>query len=57
MTSSECAAGYACINLSADGGVTGTCTQLCRNNTDCTTGTCIGSLACGGMATALKFCQ
>jgi hypothetical protein len=57
MSNVDCAPGYTCINLSNDGGVAAACTQLCKNNTDCTTGMCTGSIACGTAATDLKFCQ
>jgi hypothetical protein len=57
MTSADCAAGFACIDLSTDGGTTGSCTQLCHVDGDCSAGKCTGTLACGGTATALKFCQ
>jgi hypothetical protein len=36
--------------------VSATCMQLCNTNMDCTTGTCTGTLSCGGMASGLKFC-
>jgi hypothetical protein len=56
MGSSDCAAGYTCVNLSTDGGTAGTCTQLCKTNTDCTSGMCTGTIACGTTPTNFKFC-
>ena len=56
MGSADCAAGYTCVNMSSDGGVAGFCTQYCKTNTDCITGTCTGTIACGTTSTTLKFC-
>jgi hypothetical protein len=56
MGSSDCAAGYICVNVSSDGGGP-TCTQLCQTNSDCTTGSCIGNSDCSnGPPTNIKFC-
>jgi len=57
MGNTDCAPGYSCIIRSADAGASGTCTQLCRTNPDCTMGMCTGEIACGTAATALRFCQ
>jgi len=48
-TNSNCAAGFVCLNS--------VCTQTCTTNADCTMGTCIGTLACGAIATNFHFCN
>jgi hypothetical protein len=53
----DCAPGYTCINLSTDGGVAASCTQLCNTTPDCAAGMCTGNIGCGTMATNLHFCQ
>jgi len=51
----ECAPGYYCLGTGADGG--SVCTQACRNNADCTTGMCTGTLYCSSVATTYHYCQ
>jgi len=55
MGEGDCAPGYFCLG-SADG-TTHTCTQGCRVNTDCTTGTCTGTTFCGPTATTYHYCK
>jgi hypothetical protein len=55
---SDCARGYACLaRTGADGGVTASCAQYCSPTAPCTTGSCTGIFACGGVANSYRFCQ
>jgi hypothetical protein len=52
----DCAAGYYCLSASLDGG-TKVCTQGCRTNADCATGTCSGTLYCDTTPTQYHYCK
>jgi hypothetical protein len=52
----DCAAGFYCLTSQIDPTQT-VCTQACRNATDCTTGTCTGTIYCGNTATTYHYCK
>jgi hypothetical protein len=51
---SDCAAGYFCLS-GADGSAS--CTQACRSNGDCATGTCTGTITCDSTPTTYHYCK
>ena len=54
-TDDDCAAGYYCLT-SADAGPK-VCTQACRNNADCVTGACSGTIFCSATPTTYHYCR
>src|SRR4051794_32579418 len=56
MADDDCAPGYYCLGSGGDAGAM-SCTQGCRVNGDCTTGTCTGTLYCGSVATTYRYCK